>query len=295
MSAVPLQFFDPRRGGVAFKMENLDVASFKQPQRFNYFTLIWITEGKVTLHVDLQRYEVEGPVLLCINPYQTFFLTGDPSRQGRCLQFHANFLCIETYHEEIGCNGVLFNDVYGKPWIAIPASLVAEFDLLLGQMEAELRMAGLAHSEILLSYLKVFLIKATRCKLESQKHVTVAPPTQVPPVLARLIELIETHYQSQLGPMEYAAILNMTAKALGKLVKTHLGKTVTTLIRDRTLKHAKWQLLHTRRPVKEVAAEVGFEDELYFSRVFKRSTGLSPSAFREFETAIRGGSNLSMH
>jgi AraC-like DNA-binding protein len=60
------------------------------------------------------------------------------------------------------------------------------------------------------------------------------------------------------------------------------------------LTHAKWQLLHTLRPVKEIAREVGFDDELYFSRLFKKATGMSPLHFREFETEIRGGSNLSM-
>src|SRR5207244_2956923 len=43
-----------------------------------------------------------------------------------------------------------------------------------------------------------------------------------------------------------------------------------------------------------IAREVGFEDELYFSRVFRKATGMSPTEYREFETAIRGGSNLSM-
>ena len=46
--------------------------------------------------------------------------------------------------------------------------------------------------------------------------------------------------------------------------------------------------------MKEVAREVGFSDELYFSRMFKKATGYSPTFFREFETEIRGGSNLSM-
>jgi len=39
---------------------------------------------------------------------------------------------------------------------------------------------------------------------------------------------------------------------------------------------------------------VGYRDELYFSRLFRKATGVSPTFFREFETEIRGGSNLSM-
>ena len=86
----------------------------------------------------------------------------------------------------------------------------------------------------------------------------------------------------------------MTPKTLGRIVREHLGTTPTDLIRNRILIHAKWQLLHTLRPVKEIAREVGFGDELYFSRLFKKATGYSPTFFREFETEIRGGSNLSM-
>ncbi len=106
--------------------------------------------------------------------------------------------------------------------------------------------------------------------------------------------MVEANYRRLHAPADYADLLSTTPKALGRLVKQHLGKTLTELVRERVLNHAKWELLHTLRPVKEVAREVGFDDELYFSRLFRKATGTSPTAFRAFETEVRGGSNLSM-
>ena len=114
------------------------------------------------------------------------------------------------------------------------------------------------------------------------------------PVLAALRDLIEQNYRTLHSPADYAERLHVTPKTLGRIVREHLGTTPTDLIRNRILTHAKWQLLHTLKPVKEVAREVGFSDELYFSRLFKKATGCSPTFFREYETEIRGGSNLSM-
>lgn len=294
LGTVTLQLFDPRHGDVAFKITPIRAKEYHQPLRSNFFTVLWLSEGRGTLHVDLQAYAFHAPCLLFITPYQTFFLTETSALGGASIQFHANFFCIETYHAEVGCNGVLFNDLYGQPMLQLDASRTTEFAGLIAQMETELQTAGLAHSEILLSYLKVFLIKATRQKIEQQPGASVPNPARPPAVLDRLTALIEEHYTHAHSPTDYAAQLHLSPKSLGKIVKTQLGKTITTLIRERILKHAKWQLLHTRKPVKEIAAEVGFDDELYFSRLFKRGTGFSPSAFREFETAIRSGRNLSM-
>lgn len=292
---VLLSLFDPRQGDVAFKLEPiLADPAFSRPQRCNFFTVLWVRTGSGRFHADLASYDFRGPALLFFNPYQTFFLTTASPLDGMSLQFHANFFCIETHHEAIGCNGILFNDIYGQPLVHLDESRVPDVEQLLSQMTQEVRSTGLAHAEILVSYLKVFLIKATRLKLEQQQLESSTGAQSNPPVLERLTQLIEEHYQTKRSPHEYAALLHMTAKALGKLVKTRWGRTLTELIRERLLKHAKWQLLHTLRPVKEVAWEVGFADEFYFSRLFKKVTGMSPSAFREFETTIRGGSNLSM-
>jgi AraC family transcriptional activator of pobA len=287
-----LELFDPRNGDVAFKVApvpgGLDLS---QPLRFNYFTVIWVQQGRGTFWADLARHELRGECLLCFVPYQRFRVLADPPAVGVALQFHANFLCIETHHAEVGCNGVLFNDVYGAPCIPLEPGAAREFAAMFDGMRGELEASGLAHSEVLLSYLKIFLVKAARLKLE-QREQPREVAARMPPVLDELRRLIEEHFRAEHSPSYYARRLHLAPKSLAKMVKQHFHKTLTELIRECILRQAKWELLHTLKPIKQIAAEVGFEDELYFSRLFKRAAGCSPSFFREFETNIRGGQNV---
>src|SRR6185437_12208671 len=115
----------------------------------------------------------------------------------------------------------------------------------------ELAERGLAHTEAALAYLKVLLILATRCKTAGGAACATAAHRH--PVLGELTLLIEQHYHAWHSPGQYAEALHMTAKTLGRMVREHLGTTLTDLIRRRVLTHAKWQLLHTLRPVKEIA------------------------------------------
>jgi AraC-like DNA-binding protein len=285
--------YDPRNGDLALRVTDLDLApGAAEPARTNYFSVFWVEDGAGTFFADAGRHPFGPNALLFFVPYQYVRLAPDRPARGAVVQFHANFLCVETYHAEVGCNGVLFNDPYGVPLLPLDDRAGAEVADLIGRVRRELAGAGLAHAEILLSYLKVLLILATREKV--RQGGGCEPAARRPPVLQELAELIEANYRTLHAPAEYAALLHTTPKALGRVVREHLGKTPTDLIRDRVLKHAKWELLHTLRPVKEIARELGYDDELYFSRLFKKATGYSPTFFREFETAIRGGSNLSM-
>ena len=215
-----------------------------------------------------------------------------PRSTERSFQFHANFLCVETFHAEVGCSGVLFNDPYGIPVVVLDERARLEVTGLIDRIRAEQAGRDLAYGEVMLAHLKVLLILATRLK---SLRAACGPGADLRhPLLAELRDLIEQNYRTLHSPADYAKRLHVTPKTLGRIVREHLGTTPTDLIRNRILIHAKWQLLHTLKPVKEISRELGFSDELYFSRLFKKATGYSPTFFREFETEIRGGSNLSM-
>jgi len=265
-----------------------------EPARTNCFSIIRVQCGSCSVAIDDASHEVNAGALLFTTPYQHVRFSPHEPLTAQMIEFHSNFLCVETFHAEVGCAGKLFNDPYSIPVITPDRHADAEIVGLFAQIEREQKNQELAYAEASLALVKVLLIRATRWKAEHEETCETALAGHRHPALQQLGELIERHYCALHSPAEYASQLHMSAKSLGRLVRDHLGVTPTHLIRKRILTHAKWQLLHTLRSVKEIAVELGFNDELYFSRLFKKATGVSPTYFREFETEIRGGSNLSM-
>jgi AraC-like DNA-binding protein len=227
-------------------------------------------------------------------PYQRIRIVPARRVRGTLIRFHANFLCVETFHAESGCSGLLFNDPFGSPALPLDEETKVIMPGVISAIEREHAERQLGYNEAIVARLKLLLIAATRLKAAAGGARPAHTADLRHPLLAAFRELVEAHYRGVHAPSAYAALLHVTPKTLNRVVRAQLGKTVSQVIRERMLVHAKWELLHTLRPVKEVAAELGFDDELYFSRLFKKATGVSPVHFREFETAIRGGSNLSM-
>jgi YesN/AraC family two-component response regulator len=141
---------------------------------------------------------------------------------------------------------------------------------------------ALAQYELLVSYLKIILITGSRLKTEQQEAENVETNNNDEPfILQNLKNFIETHYKTKHTASDYANMLAITPKALTKLTKSHFNKTLTELIAERIVIEAKRELYLTNKTVKEIAFELGYNDEYYFSRFFKKHVDLSPQLFRD--------------
>jgi YesN/AraC family two-component response regulator len=189
--------------------------------------------------------------------------------KGIAIHFHPDFFCIIKHHAEVACNGVLFNNIYQAPFILIDADTKGIFEMVIEQMKTELQNPALAQYELLVSYLKIFLITASRLKQQQEVNPKTTNSKEEPFILQNLKNYIELHFKTKHSASDYADLLNITPKALAKITKTHFNKTLTHLISERIIIEAKRELYLTNKAVKEIAYELGYDDEHYLKTMLK--------------------------
>jgi AraC family transcriptional regulator, transcriptional activator of pobA len=274
---------NPQNGNLAFKIFSFEGnCAFDHVQRNNYYSLIWIIKGSGKVKADFAEYEFSENSLFAFSPYQPFMFVTEEHLEGIAIQFHPDFYCIHMHQKEVACNGVLFNNIYEPPFTLIDELNAVTFKMLLGQMKTEMQNQALAQYELLVSYLKIFLITASRLKTEQQPEAKQAvADLKEPFILQNLKDSIEKDFKTKHSASDYADALNISSKALAKITKTYFNKTLTELISERIVIEAKRELYLTNKSVKEIAYELGYEDEHYFSRFFKTNADVSPQIYRE--------------
>lgn len=106
------------------------------------------------------------------------------------------------------------------------------------------------------------------------------PKGSLAAVPEKFLQLVFDRERQPLSVSEYADLLHVTANYLNKTVKFHTHRTAIDWIEIARLNMAKQLLKDPAVPIVEVASRVGLEDQSYFSRFFKKKTGLTPSQYR---------------
>ncbi len=274
---------NPQNGNLAFKLFSFaDNCAFDHVQRNNYYSIIWMQEGSGQVKADFSAYPFSGNTMFAFSPYQPFMLSTQAKLNGYAIQFHPDFYCIHMHQREVACNGVLFNNIYDPPFVMVDEQAANTFELLLNQMKTEMQNPALAQYELLVSLLKIFLINASRLKtLQHPQAFTIDADLKEPFILQTLKDAIEKDFKTKHSASDYAKTLNISAKALAKITKTYFHKTLTDLIAERIIIEAKRELYLTNKAIKEIAYELGYDDEYYFSRFFKTNAEVSPQMYRD--------------
>jgi len=269
----------------------VDGAALCTPAQYPVYTVFFIPEGSGTYHADFGVFNFQGPVLLFSTPLQVIYIEECEFLNCKMLQFHGDFYCIEFHREEVSCNGLLFNNIYIDPVVVLSDKEAGLFDSMLTELNDELNEAEPSES-ILRAYLQLFLAKSSAIKIKAIAENK--DKTEKDEQMERFKKLLDEHFLTLHKPSDYAGLLAMTPDNLTKRSVRYFKKTPSQLIQERLMLEAKKQLHLTRKSIKEIAWNLKFQDEFYFSRVFKKFTKVSPQAFRD-KTGISIVADLSKY
>ena len=100
----------------------------------------------------------------------------------------------------------------------------------------------------------------------------------------RVMDYIKSHYGSKITLEGIAASVHLSGSHLSGLFRKETGQTISAYINHVRIEKSKQLLKTSETPIAQIGALCGFEDQSYFTRVFKQQTGLSPKKYRQTQS-----------
>lgn len=99
---------------------------------------------------------------------------------------------------------------------------------------------------------------------------------------------IDQHYTEKILIGDIADYFHINVNHLGRIFKKKTGVSPKDYLTEKRLERAKHLLSHTDMKIYEISKEIGYTDYFFFTRVFRKMTGVTPSMWREKENEVSG-------
>lgn len=128
---------------------------------------------------------------------------------------------------------------------------------------------------LLSTYFTELMICISKANFGSKKHYGY------PKAVNNIISFIQENYRNKISLDDVCSSINVSKQYCMRVFKKHVGKTVADYLLEVRMKHALYLLRWTYMNVSETSNYLGFSDVAYFSKVFKKYYGVSPSTYFE--------------
>jgi AraC family transcriptional regulator, transcriptional activator of pobA len=253
-------------------------AFIQKPHKHNFYIVLLITQGSGTHTIDFKTYPVSPQTVFFLSPGQVHAWQLAADTAGYILFFNPEFYQLVPPQGQF-YRFPFFNTLVPQPTLTLPANQAAPVTAILENMAAEHNGQLPQWESTVASYLNILLIVLARVYSKQYGQPQLSAP--VYSAWEQLQDLLEQHYKQHQPVSFYADKMHLTPKQLNDLSKNTWGKTVTELLQDRVILEARRLLTHSALTITQVAAELGYFDNSYFSRFFKKHTDQTPESFRQ--------------
>jgi len=250
--------------------QQLDSVFLGDPDRDLYFEIYWVKNEKPLHFID--KMEIKGDWMYLVPPFRSYQFN-KAKKSGTLIAFNKDLLIYEA--KEFSLNVFNLFSRHGEfSTLFIDEESTNTLTAILDVINDEYA-EGTNNILLIRTLLKAFLLKL----MASSSQQLISPDLNEKRIYHFLL-LLENHYTTEKKVDFYAEKLSISAKRLNQILKQKIGKTINQILQERLLIEAKHLLFVGKKNIKEISFSLGFLDSSYFSRFFKKMTGLSPEEFR---------------
>lgn len=166
--------------------------------------------------------------------------------------------------------GIIFLTAYDRFEYVREALRVRALEYLLKPYDDQEILAAVEHA----------IHRNHRAGLPASVPCDETPTDRSTVVTAQLEDYIRTHYQEEISMQDAACVLNYSEPYFCKIFKQQFGLSFTAYLTSYRMERARELLVQPTVNIKDVGRRVGYPDANYFTKVFRRTMGCSPSEYR---------------
>ena len=256
---------------------HLETHSFiDKPHRHNFYLLVLFTNGSGDHEIDFARFDIKPGSLFVLQPGQIHHWQLSSDIEGYIVFYSQEIYNVYFGNKKIE-NYPFYQSVMNQPEIFFDASELSRVQPYFDLMIAENKKNFPKKEDKLLNLLDCIHIEISRKYLSDTNHITHSYNYKI----HQLEQYLEQFYKTEKSPSFYAFKMNITLKHLNRICKDTLNQTVTKLIAQRIILEAKRLLINPTLSINQVADVLGFDNYSYFTKLFKKQAGITPSEFRK--------------
>jgi AraC family transcriptional activator of pobA len=249
---------------------------FIPPYRQSDYFFIFIKKGSGKRSIGHLTFNIEDNTLAIVPPHVIHSSMYSEKPNGYFILFNADFFLQQCFSYKLLKSKKVLNP--SPPYfiklnveqaITITTILETIIKECNGGLDGQNQMVAIKVLELLLLCDRFFIDNSdSDCTLYYSE------------ILKKFNELIETNFTKHRNVWFYAKALHTHPNNLNHIVKKITGLTAKQTIINRLIMESKYLLAATTLSVKEIAYDLGFEDQNYFSSFFKKYQAVTPSNYR---------------
>lgn len=244
--------------------------------RDTYYLFYVQQTGSVAVSIDFKQIEIHGNALTYILPGQIHYGLDLNPLQAWAVAIDATLVDLKYKNQLESCLQLNIAQSLTQAQNELLVHYIMLFDKTLNYQQIH-QHAKLITPALIDGFLNLF----NQFYFDAYSDNSTTKENRTLELTRQFRALVRNQFRKQREPQAYAQQLHVSLSYLNDSVKTTTGFSLTYWIQQEIAIETKRLLYYTTKTIKEIAYELGFLDQTYFTRLFRKITGETPSDFRK--------------